>query len=201
MITSRTILVKTFVVSFLLALAGGTFSFVNARRTRNAAEAFINNIRRLRVGKSSFQEFSAISAKYQAYTSIATPSCTEKECSLAFEFNNRWLAKSFLSRPAQIGGSMTFTNGALHDIDLGASCGGKDRTYVIQVRQAVPSEDYTGPYFQGGQKSGEKQQSFSIKFTPDATPEEYQRAYAFDLRFLDRLGGCYDANDMLPIFR
>jgi hypothetical protein len=183
--------------SFVLAIA-----VLGAHRTMREAEAFIQEVRGLQVGKSSFQEFSAIYRKYRSHATLTTPTCTIQNCRYAIAFGNEWLSRLFLARQAFIGASLTFSDGALHDIKISASCYGQVGTppFVVSVTEALPAAYLSPTFYAGGQRSGNKQQSITVMLTPTANQKQHEEAYGFNLRFLGQFGPCQDAVEMLPSF-
>jgi hypothetical protein len=186
----------------LAAAVGLVIVTVGAHRTRREAEAFIQEVGSLQVGKSSFQEFNALRRKYQSHAVLTTPTCTVQNCRYAIAFGNEWLSKLFLTRQAFVGASLTFSDGLLHDIKISASCYGHVGTppFVVSVTEALPAAYLSPTFYAGGQRSGDRQQSITVMLNPSATQKQHEEAYAFNLRFLDQFGPCHDAVEMLPSF-
>lgn len=122
------------------------------------------------------------------------------ECTAAFVFDNLWLARFHLAKLAVLGAAVLYQDDQLRGIYLSASCYGRQGgpPYIVVVKEAVPTEWSAGTFTAGGTTSEVGRNTLSVHLTPTASPEQRSRAYAFNLYFLDHLGPCKDANDILP---
>lgn len=179
------------------------FAFLSAIRARSLASAYVREVRSLQVGKSGFQDFLAIRYMNASSMKWVSPTCGADICSAAFEFSNRWLAHLHLARPAYLYSRLTLFNGAVREIDIDGGCYGRNGgLFLVSVQESEPNPlGFSKPFESDGTQASGKRSTIGVRLTPEASAEQREKAYSLDFGFLNRLGACNDANDILPTVR
>jgi len=84
--SSKILLGSSALIMVLMGLlVGETFA------TRYQAAGFLNDVRALRVGRSSFGDLVRLRQKYKRFSSVDSLACNPNLCTMYFSFDNRWL--------------------------------------------------------------------------------------------------------------
>jgi hypothetical protein len=165
--------------------------------SRLNADAFLTDIKQLRISQSSLEDVLRIQARYRIYSQGPEESCSVRSCSRYFYFDNRWLYYLHLSPGTRFGGGMTITDGVLSRVSLSMVSNSR---IGASVEETI-ANDKNGSSFQlGGRKySNQRYVYVWIRLTTAATSQQRAQAYSFDTKCLTVWGGCTDANEMLPV--
>ena len=190
------IIIPVCVVAFLSVLLA--CALVQAFEARADCNAFLSDIRNLRVGESTYDDVVRIHATYRNRSSVEGNTCERNLCILDFSFENIWLYHSGLVPGARFVGSLTIRNGVLVKVNLTLSSNpGYDATTTEET-----SDNLNVKAYEVGGRKFQSDQRYSYVWahiTSAASEEQRRAAYAFNLACLTRFGGCKDANEILPI--
>jgi hypothetical protein len=178
----------------LLACALG-----QAYRARAMANAFLSDVRELRVGQSTYDDVLRIRTNYKNRSSVEASECDQNLCTLDFSFDNRWLYHFGLVRGSRFTGSLRVNKGVLVRVRLSLLSDPRNDA----MTEEVPAAPDLSAYEVGGKKlnSGQGYSYVWAQITSAASTDERQRAYAFNLACLTKWGGCKDSNELLPILK
>lgn len=193
------------IIFAILAAAAAIFltllsaAFAQAYRAREFGNEFLSDARNLRVGQSTYEDVLRIRAKYRSRSLNDLGSCDQNSCETGFSGGNKWLYHLGLVPGAVFIGGLTVRQGVLVKISATYACnpgydanteetvgGSPVSAYEVRHKQAVSALVY---------------KSIWVHITSAATPAQRERAYAYNLSCLTKLGGCKDANEILPLLR
>ena len=180
--------------SILLACALG-----QAYRARANGDEFLSDVRKLRVGQSTYDDVLKIQANYKSRSSVQGNGCDRNLCILSFSFENRWLYHFGLVPGARFTGSLAVRRGILAGVSLYLV---SNPRYDAKTEE-TPADPNVSPYDVGGRKFSTRQAYSYIwaHITSAASEDQREKAYAFNLACLTKWGGCKDSNELLPIFK
>ncbi len=185
-------------VALIILIAAVLFGVTGALKTERAAEGFSLQSRALVVGRTSFSEAERMLSKYQRYR-IKSTSCTSADCELAFRFRNSSLSRLRLAPPTGFDSVLRFHDGVLVNRETYL---GQGLCCVVYVREDL-SASATGAL--RSRFSPELQRDGSgrawkamVHLTPQASEQERELAYSFNLHCLDKIGGCKTAEELSP---
>ena len=181
-------------LSLLLVCALG-----QAYRARARGNAFLSDLRQLRVGQSMLDDVLRIKTKYQGRSWSEDKVCGQDQCIVNFSFDNKWLYRFGLVPGTGFIGGLTVSKGILVRIDLALQSNPK----FDAIMDEIPAEPNVPAYTVGG-KELVSRPAYSYVWahiTSAASQDERDRVYAFNLKCLTKLGGRKDSNELLPILR
>jgi hypothetical protein len=180
--------------SILLACAFG-----QAYRARAEGESFLSDVRGLRVGQSTYDDVLRIQTKHKSYSSVVGNRCDRDLCNVDFLSGNKWLYELGLVPGAIFTGGLDVRGGVLTRISVGVHLNPQGGATTDEI----PADPSVSPYEVHGRNFYQSETYFfiSVFITSAASEDERQKAYAFNLACLTKLGGCKDANEILPIFK
>ena len=113
----------------------------------------------------------------------------------SFGYDNALLSRLYLAPLVCFSIDFQVNNQKLDLIDLEMSSGeAPPHRYQVQVWE-FPERQYPE---QPGSSLTYHDQAFSVTLTPYSTPERRKQAYSFNLKCLDKIGGCRDEKELLP---
>ena len=179
---------------FIVGVAWG-----NAFSTREAAKALLRDVGGIRVGEATYAEAVKLSTKYAVYRTAASEPCSPTMCNYSFGFDNEWLSRLHLVPGTVLTVQVYVSDGKVTWIELMMGTSGIGG--AIAVVQEFPSLK-TGPHFAAGGKVVTHNPwhalQTNVQFTADAPTIDKERALAFNLSCLTKLGGCEFSEEMLP---
>jgi len=179
--------------SILLTCALG-----QAYRARAEGDAFLSDVRGLRVGQSTYDDVLRIQTKYKSYSSVEGNRCDRDLCDVDFLSGNKWLYELGLVPGAMFTGGVRVRGGVLTRISVGFL----SAPPYGAATEEIPADPSVSPYeVHGRVYSSETYAFISVRITSAASEDERQKAYAYNLACLTKLGGCKNANEILPIFK
>lgn len=189
-----TLATATLIFMTLLACAFG-----QAYHARHFSNAFLSDVRKLHLGQSTYDDVLRIHAKYKSRALVDGDGCNTNSCTIDFSDDNKWLYYFGLVPGARFSASLAVKQGVLVKIGLSLN---SDPHYDASTDETLADPD-TSPYEVGGKKllSGRAYSYVWARITSAATPDEREKAYAFNMACLTKLGGCKNSNEILPILR
>jgi hypothetical protein len=181
-------------LSLLLICALGQAYHARVRGT-----AFLSDVRRLRVGQSTYDDVLRIKTKYDGRSWSEDKACDQDQCIVNFSFDNKWLYRFGLVPGTGFIGGLTVRKGILVRIDLALQSNPK----FDAMMDEIPAEPDVLVYEVGGKQliSRPAYSYVWAHITSAASQDERQKVYAFNLKCLTKWGGCKDSNELLPILR
>ena len=184
------VLVVLFIAGFIVYIT------IAVGRTRRQTESFVNVVSALRINAASMRDVQLIAAEYGG-TSV-DGDCSGGTCSYFFQFTNSWLHFLRLAPYTRVACTLAVRNGKLYSRLLDFSSGVGPRAYSVVVRE-MPElpEGMPSPFNVAKQWSGARWRIY-VYLTPEATLDEHKEAYGINFGCLTKLGGCHDAQELLP---
>lgn len=185
------------VFAVLLSLAAITW--VNSDR-RMAAERFLADLRQIRAGESTLSDIQTLEVKYRKYSRPGMAACSPEECDILFVFDNKMVSRFYLARPTVLSCRLRVDSAKVSWIQVIMAS--------TPVAKAIVQQFPRGPgipaFVVGGKLiPGPNPRSLltDIRLTPDASPSQIERAFAFNTACMTRYGGCEYSDQMLPEIR
>ena len=193
----RLLLLLLLIVGVLVVAVAA--AFLETSYTKRAAVGFLETSRTLEVGATSYAEASDKLARFQAKAQMPEP-CSPKHCRVDYQFKNDWVSPLHISPPTGFDTSLEFRDGILVRKEMSL---GQGLCCVVLVRESgTPTATFqeAAPAFlplliKDG--SGRPWKAI-ITLTPQASQEDRDRAYSFNLNCLTKIRGCSDASELLP---
>jgi hypothetical protein len=180
-----------------ICLALLAIAFAQAYRARAFGNEFLADVRNLRVGQSTYQDALRVQAKYRSRWSSELGDCDQNLCDMAFSAGNEWLYRLGLVPGAIFIGGLRVRQGVLVRIIVSYQ---SNSHYDANTEETVAGPG--GSAYEVGGKKIASERTYSYvwaRITSAATPGEPEKGYAYNLACLTKLGGCKDANKILPI--
>lgn len=175
------------IMVFVGLVVGDTFV------TRYQAAAFLNDVRALRPGKSSFEDLVRLRHNYERFSSVDDLACNPKLCRVYFNFDNRWLYRLRVLPASGFGGGITVRDSLVDEVNLGLSTSSGYSAQVVDT-SAPAAKAYTVSRRES--TPGGTLIALKVHLTPAASDNLRQTAYSFNLACLTEWGGCKDARAM-----
>ncbi|HKM80314.1 MAG TPA: hypothetical protein VJY15_05070 [Candidatus Acidoferrum sp.] len=196
----------------LLLLAGlVTFVVVWVRtvQQKHRADAFLQDVLKLEVGKSTLEEALKLAQKFGAmpwYVNSDDMRCTYQRCELRFVFENRPLTSVHLVRYVELIGTVSVKNGLVvgRELDYGREAGRYEEFEYGVMEHLWSQEDHVPrSWIESGMWRLKVREDgipriLRVTIGPTSTPDQRKRAYALDLSCLDNLFGCNNPAAMFP---
>jgi hypothetical protein len=187
---TRRMLLMSFgiVVVCLLLLASVK---IYSDQTRQRAEHVLAQVRSIRVGQSFDPLKQSISLQ-----NTGQFVCSDNRCSMESEFTNSWLSKLRLAPPTLFRVNVASEGDRVISLQVGE--------YIDQQASASTTEGSIGYGPEPPCAPHRRETRFGepwrvvIFVTPSCSGEQIERAYAYNLACLSKLGGCKNARDLLP---
>jgi hypothetical protein len=201
-IRERTSIIAIFAISasLILACLGITSSVV---LSRNRAEAFLAGATALQLRSATLQQVQRLSVTYGGH--IEPTTCDPQGCAYTFRFDNGWLHRLRLAPLTLLtctlglaGNTLVYRRVFLTTTGKGLDSGAFVQEWVSYPEglQVFKKSFDVRPQFLG--ESAEIKWRVHVNLTADATTEQHRIAYGLNLRCLSRIGGCRDAQQLLP---
>lgn len=193
------IVLKTFGAAALVTIILLACALGQAYHARTMAHRFLSEVRKLRVGQSTYDDVLRIQTNYKNRSSIESNSCDHNLCIVGFGFDNRWLYHFGLVPGSAFTGSLTVRKGVLVRVNLSLLSNPR----IDATTEEVPAASGLSQYEVGGKKfnSGQNYSYVWAQITSAASDNERRKAFAFNLSCLTKWGGCKDSNELLPILK
>jgi hypothetical protein len=186
----------------VIVLAGIMGIFVYAHVIEAEAASLLKDVSALRVGISTAGDVQRLAVKQKR--SLAEQSCEAEACFYSFEISNKWLSRLRLEPMAKFRTSVEIQGGVVEAIHtILARNTGAFPTFPSAgiVEESRKTTDYTGAQLSGYRVGGPVGKPYlGVGLGPTATAQQRQRAYAFSLQCLTKIGnGCDLPCDYLPL--
>ncbi len=175
----------------------------NVAHRRNKAEAFLKEATALQLRLTTVEQIEQLSARYEGRIEPGT--CDPHGCAYFFSFDNGWLHRLRLAPYTQITCTLGATDSALvyRRVDLVTRNKSLDFGAFVDEWLTYPKglQFLSKPFDVRLQPKGvlaNVRWRVHVNLTADATPEQHRIAYSLNLRCLTKIGGCEDAQEMLP---
>lgn len=191
------VVVALFLISTALLVGVGFHVQSQAYRHRKSAEILLAELQKLKVGESTINDVQQLVRSQSQFVSQDTPLCWEGFCTYTFVYGNynstvdiyalRWLGLwrfHLIAAPVAFVADLSFRRDRLVRASMllnsQVSLNLQDEVSDISPVPASYVVDNSRP----------SQTVIYIK--PDATAAQRETAYSFNLRCIDKLGGCSD---------
>ena len=167
--------------------------------TKKDAAALLSELEHVQVGQASFEEVQAIARRFSSHVLKGTGSCTPTECNLTLDFENVWLRRLHLAPATTFGAVLLVRSGRVYYLGAGMTL--YLGSEVISASTTMFEGDHRRPAYSVVTKRGLDNRPWQalIHLTPEATPSQHKVAFLFNLGCLDKIGGCKDSSDLLPM--
>jgi hypothetical protein len=193
--TSQRVLfgITAVVAAFAVALIAATLN------TKRNAEALLSELEHVQVGQAGSEEVQAIATRFSSHVLKGSGSCTPTECNLTLGFENAWLRRLHLAPATTFGAVLLVRSGRVYY--LNAAMALYSRSEVISASTTLSEEDYAQPAYSVVTRRGLDNHPWQalVHLTPEATASQHKLAFLFNLACLDKIGGCKDSSDLLPM--
>jgi hypothetical protein len=204
---------QVLVVEAGLLLLAGLVTFVvlwvRTVQQRHRADAFLQDVLKLEVGKSTLEEALKLAQKFGAmpwYVNSDDMSCTFRRCELRFVFENKPLTSARLVRYVELIGTVSVKNGVVvgREVDYAREAGPYGQFEYDVIEHLWSEEEHVPRYFV---ESGLRRlnvdgngipSTLRVTIGPTSTADQRKRAYALNLSCLGRLFGCNNPAAMFP---
>ncbi len=200
-----------------LLIAGSVIAF-EAAQTRRSAEGLLLEARELRVGDSNSVRVLQLAEKYHGGIRKGVE-CKPSNCAIDIEIRNRSLSRFHLAPPTSFAVSFFTSQGRSVQISFGMMSTILGPTYYLRrwFYGEAPSFTFAAEVLDDLEKSefhqsDEKYSALArrdyfqnrpeiliVHLTPKVDLKVRDKALAFNLSCLSKLGGCRDASEFLPV--
>ena len=196
----RTVIALVVVLAMLVTGLGVTARVVHRR---NKAEAFLKEATALPLRLATLEQVRQLSARYDGYVDPST--CDLHGCVYLFSFDNGLLHRIRLAPYTWFTCTLGVSDNALVYRRVLLTTGNKGIDFGAFVEEwlSYPTglQFLKKPFDVRLQPKGvppDIRWRVHVNMTADATPEQHRIAYGLNLRCLSRIGGCEDAQEILP---
>jgi hypothetical protein len=164
----------------------GAYAWWGAHEVRKDAESLLSEIRAMRPGSTPIADVESLVRTHKKFLMKEQPSGRENVRYFDFEYRNGLLSRLYLAPQVIFGVRLQVVNATLDVTNVGIASLSFRRYCEVHMFDFPEQSTPTGPAYRVTHHDG----SISIHLNPDATPEQREEAYAFNLKCLDRIGGC-----------
>jgi hypothetical protein len=172
----------------------GIHAWSKAHQARKDAEILLSEVRRLSPGESPAAVAEAIVHRHKAFLMKNDPSGRENVQYFDFKYDNGLLSRLYLAPYATFGVRLQIVDRNFDVSFVGIASANFRHYYTADLsdfpRQALPGKP--------GYHLTNRDNWISIYLKPSATQEQRKQAYSFNLKCLDKIGGCHDEKELLP---
>lgn len=193
----------------VILLAGCVILIVMWARTLSEstrAQAFLTDITRLEVGRSTLEDAEAVAQKHGGRIASGTGPCTYEACKFQFLFENKPFTSTHLVPYTGLIGTLFVKNGVVTERQIGYFRYAR-RPFVYNVRETMfPAGDtpeaeamkrLIGLRRMKVDKEGIPS-AVSIDLEPSTSIDERNRAYALNVSCLSKVFGCNRPSAIFP---
>jgi hypothetical protein len=190
----RTIAYVLFLIAGVVYASLGTYARWKAYETRKNAEILLSEVRKLRPGEATIADVERVARIQNRFLMKGSPSQRGNVQYFDFRYDNGLLSQLCLAPRTVFGGRLQVVESKL-DVSMMGMNAGKFPHYYSADSWDFTQESYPGD---PGYRLIHRDQWVSVRLMPSATAEQRRRAYSFNLKCLDKIGGCHDAKELLP---
>lgn len=166
--------------------------------TRVSADAFLRQATSLPLHIATMTQVQAVVMRYGGHPESSA--CSTKECEYFFSFDNDWLYRLHLAPHTRLTCTLGVSDGILAYRRVFLTSGNTSAVSGAFIEEqtslpkGVPEPFSVSRQWEG---SGERWR-VHVEMTADATADQHRIAYGLNLKCLSKLGGCRDAQQLLP---
>jgi len=182
-----------YILIFLLfMIATGAAFLAPAVRTAR----LLQQSQRLRIGEATFADVDKFTDEFGGQK---FPGCSEQHCSFINKVDNAWLSALHLAPRTAITVTHDIENNRLVAREVFYASGDGNAPFIARTVEDQSSSKLTNSAFEPRFNwSSNLKWRVSVHLKPTATLEERQAAYSFATNCMVRIGGCLDAQRLLP---
>jgi len=216
------VLVAEAVVILLAACTAFIVIWTRTRSESSRAQAFLTEVTKLRVGKSTLEDAKLIAQKHGGLVEPGSGPCSYEACTLEFLFENKPLSSTYIEPHIGLIGGIEVMTGVPYVGFMGAldvrngvvtkrrvsyfRYGKKPFAYKVWemvLPQGITTEAEAMRHRLGFRRMNVDPQGIpsavSIDFEPSANADQRSRAYALDLSCLSKILGCSGPEAIFPL--
>jgi len=190
----------------LACILFATAILYNVHATSREAKRFVEDFAGLTVNTTDFERVRAFATSYKDAANLeprlvgtGSVDCHPEKCNFAFMFENGWLRRLRLAPPVWVRANVVVQNGLMTYKHVEIASGGGPAFFLASVSEgAEPVAENAKTLSMGFRRSGEYRWQVFVHLAPEAPSTERQMAYSLNMKCLSRLGGCNDAQELLP---
>lgn len=195
--TRRTVIRSIILIGTALLFAG-ILLFAYSRMLIRGAQAFLGDLKSLRIGVSSFAEIQRLREVYPSVWKKADCN-SDQDCAFDFAIENTWLRRLHLVPWTRLQGTLYTNKGILMRMGVIFESRVRDFGFGAVVMEAPDDiQDHKSYVVSHRRDPRGFPETVSVYLTPAATATARQQAYDFNLECLARFGGCKDSSELLP---
>lgn len=204
------VLIVEAVLVILAGLVVLIYAWVKARAQEARAGAFLQEITKVEVGRSTFEEAKIIARKYDGipwWVNNNSMRCNYEACRFRFVFENKPLTSLRVVPWTAVIAEISVRNGTITSQEINYVRGANRPLYYTVRESAPPASDTEEPQARSGmiglnRLKVDKQGIPSVlvvELHPSNSPDQRRRAYALNLSCLSALFGCNSPSAIFPI--
>jgi hypothetical protein len=177
---------------FLIVLA---WVIGNTIQTRRRASNFLRDALNLQLQTATFEQVRELAETHRGESST---NCNPQRCVYSFDYENTWLRFLRLAPLTRLTCTLRVKDARLDLRECLFISGNTSASFSASVwEMSRLPEGEREPFYTTRQWSGGRWR-VHVALTPDATPEQHRMAYGLNLACLSKIGGCEDAQQLLP---
>ena len=179
------------VFAFMLAI--GLVAELEAQFSRIRAQQLVSELRKVRVGVTTFDDSMLLAKRLNGHTSIP---CNTSFCKIEFVVHNGLAAKLHFAKPTTFGGVLTVKNGIVSYMSVSLFVSSRVATIAAADTLVFPvgvERPYTVSV---GRINANTEWKTIVRMTPAAPPKLYSAALNFNVACLSRIAGCTQSNEL-----
>jgi hypothetical protein len=189
--------IKFLAIGTLVLCAIFAFPAWSAWRTWHRAEAFLADLRLLRVGHSTFQQATELAARYDIPPSARTPRCSSLQCDWDLVIENDALHRWLLFPSRRLGATVKVANDRVSMISAAMDDGGRLLLSASTLERLDPPEQPKPVAVSAYRDRENRVYRITITLTQEASDSERAKAYSFNTACLIKPFGCSDARELV----
>ena len=184
------------VVTGFVSTSLAAYAKWKAYRARKDAEILLCAASKLRPGEATIADAEGLARSHSSFFMKGSPSRRMSALYFDFWYDNRLLWKLHLAPRVVFSIHLQVVDRSLDAVNVALDS--DLSTYPHFYRASVWA--FTQDAYPGdpGYILARRDQWTSIRLKPSATPEQRKKAYSFNLKCLDKLGGCHDEKELFP---
>lgn len=188
------------VITFLLLLFAAIVVYKTARTTRQAGR-FMRAVSELQLRSSTDADVRRVVEQYGGR--VESKVCTSTECMYLFDFDNAWLRTLHLAPSVRLTSTLGVSGGVLVFRRVFITSGRGPAPFGAFVDETISSPDGVPQSFHVSPQAEATglRWRIHVTLTPEASAEQRRIAYGVNVGCLRCLGGCDDAQELLPSIR
>ncbi|MBZ5672520.1 MAG: hypothetical protein LAO04_22700 [Acidobacteriia bacterium] len=173
----------------------GVYAKWRAYQARQNAEILLGELRDLRPGKATIADAERLARIQNRFLRKGSPSWNGNVQHFDFWYDNALLFRLHLAPRVVFAVRLDVYHGSLSFTGVNLSSGPypSPRHYGASLLEFSKKNDLDDRVYSLSQTKG-----ITVRLYPGATLEQRAQAYSFNLKCLDKIGGCHDDKELLP---